>query len=120
MVTGPCTKCGATDWYYYKAVRQCRPCRRAWYKPEMRARQHRKDRYGLTPDAYEALQQKAAGYCLVCGRSEILYIDHSHETGKVRGLICHKCNVAAGMLSDSSTTALRLAKYLAGGNLGTT
>lgn len=60
---------------------------------------HRRRRYGLTSEAYDALMLAQAGGCAVCGvelaslRQREVHVDHDHATGRVRGLLCHPCNV---------------------------
>lgn len=44
------------------------------------------------------------------------HIDHDHETGIVRGILCHKCNVALGMLGDSAERVARLYRYITEGS----
>lgn len=55
--------------------------------------------------------------CQVCGRTEeeegrALAIDHCHNTGDVRGVLCSRCNVALGLLSDDIRTVKNLLDYL--------
>ena len=69
-------------------------------------------RYGLTVEQYEAMEDEIDGMCPICSVSQRLVVDHCHDTGKVRGLICRKCNSALGMLSDSPTRMLRAAEYI--------
>ncbi len=57
------------------------------------------------------------GKCYVCGVPEVecqirLNIDHDHKTGRFRGWLCRKCNVAVGYLSDNKEVILRLAEYI--------
>ena len=73
--------------------------------------------YGLTIE--QVTQWKSTGCCFVCGSRERLRVDHDHESRKVRGLLCHRCNTAAGLLSDSHESAMRLSEYLKHGGLGT-
>jgi len=73
--------------------------------------------YGLSVKEYLVMYERQAGKCAVCLRELELYgkftsIDHNHTTGAVRGLLCRQCNSAAGLLSDSSSVARRLAEYL--------
>lgn len=55
----------------------------------------RAKRYGLTPFQLQALLAMKPG-CWICGRppkpGKPRYVDHSHKTGRVRGVLCHKCN----------------------------
>ena len=62
-------------------------------------------KYDITEDEYNDMFMAQNGKCLICGKhqSEIktaLHIDHCHETGKVRGLLCHRCNIGIGLLED--------------------
>lgn len=62
------------------------------------------------------------GVCAICGQPETivkkggvvasLAIDHCHETGKVRGLLCGRCNLGIGCLRHDAETALAAAEYL--------
>lgn len=55
----------------------------------------------------------ALGRCEVCGRSDVKFcIDHDHETGKVRGLLCDGCNKALGHARDDISILAGLIKYL--------
>ena len=64
--------------------------------------------YNLTEEEYKALPKA----CEVCGSIENLCIDHDHITGKVRGILCSKCNSALGLLGDSKEVILKLASYI--------
>ena len=64
--------------------------------------------YNLTEEEYEALPKA----CEVCGSTKNLCIDHSHITGKVRGVLCSRCNSALGLLGDSKEVILKLASYI--------
>ncbi|MEI8051963.1 MAG: endonuclease domain-containing protein [Actinomycetes bacterium] len=50
---------------------------------------------GVTPAIYEVMLDDQDGGCAICGRppkTRRLDVDHDHKTGKVRGLLCHRCN----------------------------
>lgn len=64
--------------------------------------------YNLTEEEYEALPKA----CEVCGNTENLCIDHDHITGKVRGVLCSRCNSTLGLLGDSKEVILKLASYI--------
>lgn len=76
-------------------------------------------RYGLTKEEYETLFDKQKGLCFICKKEcssgQNLSVDHCHKTGKVRGLLCKKCNTALGMLEDNieyfQTAILYLKSY---------
>lgn len=73
-------------------------------------------RYKLTQDQYNNLLMSQGGLCASCGKKcsiqPRLAIDHDHATGKVRGLLCHKCNCALGMLYDSPDLIRKLLEYI--------
>lgn len=103
----------------------CKDCRRAKHKtkydndPDYRASYRNsklKHKYGIDIDEYEALMQLQAGGCAICGglhsKGLNLVVDHDHQTGEVRGLLCDKCNSGIGLFGDD-ITKLRLAiRYL--------
>lgn len=62
---------------------------------------HYKNKYGLTIQDYNQMFDKQKGRCAVCGKHESelgkrLDIDHNHNTGKIRGLVCTACNRRIG------------------------
>jgi hypothetical protein len=72
---------------------------------------HLRQRYGLTSADVEAMIQTQGGTCAVCpGKPE--HVDHDHESGKVRGILCFNCNQALGNVRDSSQVLRGLARYL--------
>ncbi len=84
---------------------------------KMRARHHLLSKYGLTEEDYNQMFTEQSGCCKICDthQSEFtkrLYVDHCHNTGKVRGLLCHQCNSGIGMLKDNPDLVLKAAAYL--------
>ena len=53
-----------------------------------------RNRYKLTKADFDAMLVEQNGRCAICGQplTESLHVDHCHKTGKIRGLVCHKCN----------------------------
>lgn len=72
-------------------------------------------KYGITEDDYQRLLAKQFGVCAIClrhQRKQRLSIDHSHKSGKVRGLLCTRCNRNIGRFFDSYEMLQRAADYL--------
>lgn len=111
----------------------CKACQataaRKWYSDNLqRALENRRrfqlDKlYGLTVAEYEERLQRQAGVCAICHRDEPiahgrtgkkfrLSVDHCHDTGRVRGLLCQKCNRAIGLLGDSIDLLRKAIEYL--------
>jgi hypothetical protein len=72
-------------------------------------------KYGMTVDDYLMLLAQQGGCCAICRQAPIqrrLVIDHDHETGQVRGLLCSGCNVGLGNLGDTLAGLQRAVAYL--------
>jgi Recombination endonuclease VII len=70
-------------------------------------------RYGLTLAQYRALQARQGNACAICRRvTRVLCIDHCHVTGRVRGLLCPKCNSALGFCGDDPRLLRAALAYL--------
>ena len=77
----------------------------------------RLSRYGLTPLKFQELWKAQSGCCAICSKPldvNKYRIDHNHNTGEVRGLLCASCNTAIGLLRDSEAFLLRAVRYLNG------
>jgi hypothetical protein len=86
---------------------------------EKKSRAAIKWRYRIDPAIYDELLEKQQGVCACCrlsetGKSGRLHVDHDHGTGRIRGLLCSRCNVALGLLRDNPSTILRLWEYRKG------
>lgn len=72
--------------------------------------------YGLTPERYREMHAAQLGLCAICGKPEgngrQLCIDHDHETGQVRQLLCVKCNTGIGQFADDPELVSRALAYL--------
>jgi len=72
--------------------------------------------YGLTLEEYDQILETQNGVCKICGSINLdgrrLYIDHDHKTGKIRGLLCHKCNSMLGYVNDDINVLLKAVSYL--------
>mgnify|MGYP000182072305 CR=1 FL=1 len=78
-----------------------REYRKRIYSAENKTNWHLKSRYNLTVDQVSEMFANQLCKCAICKTELTKYhIDHSHETGKVRGLLCHKCNIRLGGWDD--------------------
>lgn len=78
-------------------------------------------RIGVNVNDYNALMKAQNGQCAICGKEETrklkgklmrLCLDHNHETGKIRALLCHDCNSGLGKFYDSPDILTKAAIYL--------
>lgn len=86
---------------------QCREC--------TKLKKIEKD-FNITKEIYLEMVENQNNLCKICNKPETfrnrLSIDHSHETLKVRGLLCNKCNTALGLFIDNIETLESAIKYL--------
>ena len=70
--------------------------------------------YNISQAAYCLLVERANGLCEMCGKEpNRLVVDHDHDTGAVRGLICDRCNLFLGLLDTNPNIFNRAESYLA-------
>lgn len=136
-----CTKCGLekSNSEFYKNSQQknklnpsCKSCvneyhrspyvktlNREWRKNHKRAaiKGNLKHNFNMTLEQYDQMFEEQNGICAICGGVNFsgrrLGVDHNHETGKIRGLLCHRCNFLLGALEDKEFTK-RAKQYLKG------
>ncbi len=123
-----CSKCRedkpSSEFFKNKAQKdgfanQCKPCH-----TENERWKHMRNKYGLTPDSFWALYNEQDGLCAICevdiqpfekraGKHKIgCAVDHCHETGNVRGLLCNLCNMGLGLFRDTPELLTSAIKYL--------
>lgn len=73
--------------------------------------------YGVSAEEYFSLYEKYSSSCAICKVSEeklarFLNIDHDHETGEVRGLLCNSCNLGLGVFKDNKELLKKAWEYL--------
>lgn len=134
----PCAKCGHVDRSASGKCRQCarisagarqsqaRSCKTCGAACRDKAgkcrncvsRRLRERKYGLSRGEFDAMVTSQGGACAACMVAfatlpkKHTHVDHDHVTGAVRGVLCHACNTAIGLLSDSPSRAEMLARYL--------
>lgn len=112
----------------------CKPCTRKKDRNRNQAGQEFNDRrravmrsghlsrnFGITQEQYDEMFDRQLGLCAICKKPETmrrgnrvinLGIDHCHDTGKIRGLLCKACNRAIGQLGDSADRIRAALEYL--------
>jgi hypothetical protein len=123
-----CAKCGQTwpvDDFHRSRDRSdgragwCKSCVKVYMASGVKRKSRLKTTYGLTAGAYDAMVDAQGGKCASCGRPPSdedrggrLAVDHDHRTGRVRGLLCVRCNTALGLLREDRDVITMLWKYL--------
>ena len=122
-----CLKCGEVkpESGFTKEARRpnglapyCRPCKQGYDRERKLL-----NRFGLTAEDYERVLTEQGHVCAICGEIERvvdrrgkirhLSVDHDHETGEVRGLLCFTCNVGIGAFKERRDLVEAAAHYLA-------
>jgi Recombination endonuclease VII len=105
----------------------CRECHSKYHR-EQRLRNHRdvyrvyelKRKYGMSLEEFNAMFASQDGKCAICGKTDFkgnirwknLCVDHDHQTGKNRGLLCHRCNASIGYFEDDPGLLMKAIEYL--------
>lgn len=113
-----CRTCGEikphSDWHRNSTASdglatRCKACR------AVQGRQgHLKRHYGLTETERDELVASQGGVCCICLAAVPAHVDHCHETGRVRGVLCFSCNAALGQFKDQPEVIRRAAAYVEG------
>lgn len=132
-----CNVCGETKplTEYYKTKKdgkfyhgKCKSCyvkkQQEKYDPRKGKDKNLRYSYGIGIEDYDRMFEEQEGKCKICGATEAggrksgrgkmdgFYVDHCHDTGKVRGLLCIHCNRALGLVGDNIDTLTRMITYL--------
>lgn len=81
-------------------------------------RSHLKRTYNLTLEEFNEKLESQNNVCAICNSSNtrdkhgVMAVDHCHNTGKIRGLLCFKCNSALGNFNDDKQLLIKAIKYL--------
>lgn len=135
-----CSKCqqlkSLTEFYKHTGTRDgyqgvCKECsarnHKNWTKENRQKeryytqRTRLRDKYGITVEAYNELRAQQGGRCAICNKPEStvhsgsrrsMAVDHDHDTGAIRGLLCNNCNRALGLFGDDLTVLQQAVAYL--------
>ena len=75
--------------------------------PEKNRKRWLKRRHNITLEQYNFMFEQQGGVCAICGLPEtgrVLAVDHNHKTGKIRQLLCNRCNFALGIVENEEFT----------------
>lgn len=127
----PASKAHKTGLYSY-----CKPCRKLITAESKKKNRHsilaynnREDvkkrrlardylkKYGIALEDYNSMLELQGGGCRICKTAASssngrFHVDHNHQTGEVRGLLCSHCNTGLGMFRDSPSLLVAAAEYL--------
>lgn len=101
---------------------ECKECtaanRKKRYSPVVNRKNNMQKNFGKgILDTYQHLFELQGGVCAICqspenGRYAHLSVDHNHDTGKIRGLLCNNCNRGIGLLRDNPELIRKAAQYV--------
>lgn len=104
-----CVQDGCTELVHWNSkLKMCEPHARPYY--------HIKTVYGIPHEEFDKLLAKQENKCGIC--KEILdppNVDHCHETGDVRGLLCYSCNIGLGFFKDNAELLIQAIKWITEG-----
>lgn len=96
----------------------CKPCHNARTRATIKRlhgdtrHYHYRQKYGIGRDDFERMKAAQGGLCPICRRREATQVDHDHDTGKVRGILCLNCNAGIGALRDDPRLVYEAVDYL--------
>ncbi|WP_280138712.1 endonuclease VII domain-containing protein [Trujillonella endophytica] len=95
----------------------CKPCHNARGRRSKEAAgggrtYHLRRRYGITAADFDAMLAAQGGLCAICASAPAEHVDHDHDTGRVRRLLCFNCNGGLGQLRDDPGVLRAAARYV--------
>ena len=123
MTTLPCSACGKLYLRYKSSMYCSDDCRKKNRTLKAHDQNHKSKlkNFGITVEDYEFMFERQGGTCAICGSPETefvmgvkkrLSVDHCHQTGRVRGLLCSKCNLGLGYFLDNWVLIDNAMEYL--------
>ncbi|MCB5180408.1 endonuclease VII domain-containing protein [Streptomyces antimicrobicus] len=113
-----CRRCGEvkphSEWHKNSSASdglstRCKACRVAQGRAG-----HLKRSYGMTEAERDEMVAAQGGVCVICRKGPAEHVDHDHQTGRVRGVLCFACNSALGKFKDRPDVMRRAAAYVEG------
>ena len=124
-----CPDCGEKDIAKFycdkngnRKFSRCKDCQKLVFKERWHSRDcldrwaSRNHKYNVSKEYLISLYEKQQNKCAICNQEPStkrgLHVDHCHKTGKVRGLLCHGCNVSLGNFKDDVSLLNNAIEYL--------
>jgi hypothetical protein len=114
-----CSRCkfeGPDDRFYRRVCKVCRgkdrAKRRKLHPQKYSRNRYLRREYGITLVEFDTLLASQDGKCMGCCERIPTDLDHNHTNGKIRGILCHSCNLILGHAKDNPTVLESLAYYL--------
>lgn len=110
-------RCANKKWYSKNKEKQA-VYMKAWFlkNKDKQSAYIRKMKFGITSKELDAMVINQNGACAICFGQSVGYgkfhVDHDHVSGRVRGLLCHNCNVGLGHFKDSVSYLMAAISYL--------
>lgn len=118
-VASHCRKCVVSWSKSYRKTPKCKQKKKEDYQRNKEKWLDKKlrRRFGITLEQYKNTLDKQGCKCIICGRTpeengKMLAVDHNHETGKNRGLLCSSCNICIGFIEKNKLSILKISEYL--------
>ena len=122
----PCLSCRERNREYMRKKRAGIPIEKRQHEWKSKRHYFLKHKFGITEIQYNEMLKNQNNACAICkstesgdSRTTKLAVDHCHETGVVRGLLCSSCNKAIGFLKDSIENLKNAIGYLKKDNCNT-
>ncbi|MEU5538246.1 endonuclease VII domain-containing protein [Streptomyces sp. NPDC020362] len=113
-----CRTCGEvrphSAWHRNASASDGLATRRKVCRAALGREDHLKRKYGLAEAERDGLIASQEGVCCICLAAPPAHVDHCHETGRVRGVLCFSCNAALGQFKDQPEAIRRAAAYVEG------
>jgi hypothetical protein len=112
LVEFPRTRASRSGVYTY-----CKPCHNVRGKASKdkvggSRTYHLKRRYGITAEESDAMLEAQGGLCAICRTAPAAHVDHNHDSGEVRELLCFNCNGGLGQFKDDPGVLRAAADYV--------
>jgi len=109
-----CKACKAASARRWRAANPHKEFERYWNNPQGERERHLVRKYGISQADYDRMLTAQNGGCAICHKTQerAFDVDHNHQTGEVRGLLCTNCNRMVGHAGDDAERLEAAAAYL--------